>query len=239
MLPSESNTRNIRDVISQLESPISDVSILLALLTSVLDCLGLLSPQFGKYNVNPLPVGSVVISRHIPTIQRHILGHVQPTWGAVLSELKASVLLKQFFCPDSFSFTSSTAGEVVLHAHSTILSLLVSPYSAGLLSDLSKEYPIDRIYFAIFSNTGDAAKQNLAWEDHVRNLAAIPGKVANALGPTNSVPDLLEHGTYFHQISLRCQCLVKALSIRNCNGILSLFMHFKKLAHFQMINCYL
>lgn len=209
----------IRDVISQLETPVPDVDTLLVVLTSILHDIGLLPPQYAQHNTRPLRPGAVHVPKHIATIQGLIITHIEPTWGSVLKELKAEHLLKQFFCPDSFSFTSPKSGDIALTAHSTILSLPISEYTAMMLSDLCREYPIDRVYSAVFPpHMAGRERQNLVWEDHVRNLAAVPAKVANALGPLNSIPPALEHGAYFHHLSLRCECLIRSLALADAVG---------------------
>lgn len=207
-----------RDVVQQLQSPISDLSSLLALLSGPLDCLGLLPPQFRRYNANPLPSGSISLPKHVPLLQRALLEHIAPVWDTSMAEANATLLLEQYFCPDSFSFASSVSGDVTLLAYSTILSLPLTSFSAHLLARLSAEYPVDRLHSAVFSHHDDSTKESLAWEDYVRNIAAVPAKVANAFGATGEIPPALEHATYFNSVSRRCESLVASLADQSVDG---------------------
>ncbi|KAJ6623438.1 telomere length regulation protein-domain-containing protein [Mycena sp. CBHHK59/15] len=202
----------VEEVISRLQTTLPDLSTVLALLCSPLECIALLPPQFRRYNVEPLPSGAVNISRHVPALQRTILQHIGPTWESTMAEKDATLLLEQYFCPDSFSFASPAAGDVTLLAYSTILSLPLTDYSIRLLARLSQEYPIDRLHFAVFSHRERDVKVTLAWEDCVRNIVATPTKVANAQGGKRSVPLQLEHGLYLNNVCKRCECLIASVS---------------------------
>lgn len=209
---------NVREVINQLQAPVSDIQTLLALLSGPLDCLGLLPPQFRRYNVQPLPYGAVTVSRHIPLLQRALLEHVAPTWDTAIVEENATPLLEQYLCPDSFSFASSAAGDVALLAYSTIMTIQpLTEYAIRVLARLSVEYPVDRLYPAVFPGGGTTSRRELGWEDCVRNLAMVPGKVANAVGGKG--PPALEHGTYFNNFCVRCECLISSLSIKPSKGV--------------------
>ncbi|KIY51038.1 hypothetical protein FISHEDRAFT_38201 [Fistulina hepatica ATCC 64428] len=201
------------DIISQLRRQISDVEILTGLLCAPLDCLGLLPPQFAKYNVHPLPKRSVVILRHIPPLQQALLHYVVPTWEPILKERKLDLLVQQYFRPDAFSYTSVQAGSIALLAYSTILSESLNALAIQLLSQLVKEYPLDRLYAAVFSSE-DAGSRQLLWEDTVKNVLAIPGKVANALMDKDKIPTALESSEYFTGVCLRCARLVNTISSR-------------------------
>ncbi|KAJ7219093.1 telomere length regulation protein-domain-containing protein [Mycena pura] len=201
----------VEEVISQLQTELSDLNALLGLLCAPLDCIGLLPPQFTRYNVDPLPPGAVNISRHIPAFQREILRHIGPTWESALIEEDAASLLAQYLCPDVFSFASPVAGDVTLLAYATILSLPLTDYSIRVLVRLSERYPIDRLHTAVFSHGKHDAKRTLLWEDCVRNIAAVPAKVANSL-QGKGVPHQLEHGVYFNGVCKRCECAISSLS---------------------------
>ncbi|KAJ7063112.1 telomere length regulation protein-domain-containing protein [Mycena amicta] len=199
------------EIIAQLQTQISDPDTLLRLLAPPLACISLLPPQFVRYNVHPLPHTAVNISRHIPSFQREILRHIGPTWEPALAEKGLAALLDQYLCPDIFSFASPTAGEVTLLAYSTIMSLPFTEYSLRALVRLSERYPIDRLYVAVFARDGQDAKRMRRWEDCVRNIAAIPSRVSNALRG-DGVPPSLEHGPYFSNICKRTECAIAALS---------------------------
>jgi telomere length regulation protein len=200
----------VEEVISRLQAAVSDLSTVLSLLCSPLDCIGLLPPQFRRYNVEPLSPGAVNIARHIPTLQRAVLQHIGPTWESALAEQDSVPLLEQYFCPDTFSFASTAAGDVTVLAYSTILSLPLSDYSIRLLVRLSERYPIDRLHAAVFSQHTQNAKRTLGWEDCVRNIAAVPARVANSL-QGKGVPPQLEHGSYFSAVCKRCEFIISSL----------------------------
>ncbi|KAF9466374.1 telomere length regulation protein-domain-containing protein [Collybia nuda] len=222
----------IRDVIDRLQRPVHDLQTVLALLSSPLGCLGLLPPQFRSLNIEPLADGSVVNDKHIPILQRTLLQHIAPTWGTVLGENHATLLLEQYFCPDSFSFASRAAGDVVLIAYSTILSQPLTEFAIKMLERLAKEYPLDRLYTAVFdTRRGPESKRMVQWEDCVRDITAVPGKVANALAG-EGVPSLLEHGVYFNNLCVRCEQLIHSLSTQqDRNAIPGLAYLFAKLVN--------
>ena|ERR1700722_8720513 len=205
----------LREVIRQLQSPIPELTTLLSLLAAPLDKLHILPPCYRKYNLNPLPDGIISIPKHFPQIHRALLVHVIPTWGSTLAAENAVPLLEQYFCPDIFSFSSPAAGEIALLAYSSILSVRLTQESIQLLARLSKEYPIDRLHFVIFSQTSiPSIKAFATWEDCVRSLVAVPAKVANALEGKFSIPVHLEHATYFNNMSVRCEVLTHSLSLK-------------------------
>ncbi|KAJ7098107.1 telomere length regulation protein-domain-containing protein, partial [Mycena belliarum] len=203
------NRPQVEEVIGRLQTALSDLSTVLALLCGPLECIGLLPPQFRQYNLEPLPSGAVNISRHIPAFQREILQHIGPTWESSLAEKNAAPLLEQYFCPDVFSFASPAAGDVTLLAYSTILSLPLTEYSIRLLIRLSERYPIDRLHAAVFAGEHNS-KNMLAWEDCVRDIAAVPARVANTLRGSG-IPPELEHAFYFDAVCRRCECAVASL----------------------------
>ncbi|KAL0579959.1 telomere binding protein [Marasmius crinis-equi] len=202
----------VRDVIQQLQQPISEFNSLLSLLAAPLDALRLLPPQYARYNDHPLPHDSIKPEKHVPSIQKAVLEVVIPTWDTVLEEAGAFLLVEQYFCPDLFSFTSSYAGEVASFGYSTIMSSPITDVSVRFLVRLVKEYPIDKLHSTIFSAKGDVAKKELRWEECVQNLVSLPAKIANHFGGKGQVPDVLEQGAYFGQICTRCEQMISSLS---------------------------
>jgi telomere length regulation protein len=217
-MSNDSEDAAIADTIKQLRSPIPDVTTLLALLCGPLSALGLLPPQFRRYDAQPLPEGSVSLRRHIPLLQQAILEHIFPTWDSALEAISAISLLEQYFCPDTFSFALEAAGEVSLLAYSTILSQRLVDYAIRMLVRLSVEYPIDRLHTAVFRSKNSLQKQNVAWEDCVRNVVAVPNKVANAVG-LQDIPTALELGPYFDNLCKRCECLIASLADDTSSGM--------------------
>ncbi|OBZ75644.1 hypothetical protein A0H81_04556 [Grifola frondosa] len=209
----ETTLAQIRDLIARLQSPVPDLPTLQQLLAAPLGSIGLLQPRFRKYNVSPLDGFS--IPRHMPPLQRALLEHIIPTWHLVLVQEDSYGLVEQYFCPDAMSFTSPAAGQVAVYAYSTILSLPLRDYSVRLLAKLCKAYPIDVLHSVVFSSHSKGAssgKNVVTWEDCVRNVVAVPAKVANATEGKRDIPPELEHGTYFNNVSVRCECLISSLS---------------------------
>ncbi|KAF5391465.1 hypothetical protein D9757_002038 [Collybiopsis confluens] len=204
----------VRELIRQLEHPISDYDSLLALLSAPLDCLALLPPAFRRYNANPLPSASIRPFAHIPILQTALLQHVLPSWDSELRENHGLSLLDQYFCPDAFSFSSPAAGDLALIAYSTILSLPLTDHSLRLLSRLSREYPIDRLHTSVFSQKTSIEKRHQTWEDCVQDVVSVPAKVGNYCGVRKiDVPLLLQHGNYFNNLSLRCEHMILVLAL--------------------------
>ena len=207
---SEAAVAQIKDVITRLQSPVSDISTLLCLLAAPLNCIGLLPPRFTKYDTESLSKDHFSIAKHLPSIQRALLEHVIPAWEPTLLEEGYHELVEQYFCPDAISFASRAAGQVAVLAYSTILSSTIHEPAVRLLVKLCRAYPIDVLFSAIASSKGKL--KEVTWEDCVRNVAALPVKVANAMGPRGSIPAELQLDTYFNNLSLRCERLMFTLS---------------------------
>jgi telomere length regulation protein len=211
----------VRNAINKLQSPLPDLSTLLVLISSLLDCIGLLPPHYKQYNTAPLHPGAFNSSRHLPPLQRALLEHVIPTWQADLSREKLVPLVEQWFIPDAFSYASAAAGEVTVHAYNSILSLPFTSYSMDLLARLTKAYPLDRLHTTIFTQPNkDSSPQQtiLAWEDVVKSILSVPARVANALEGKGEIPKELEQEPYFANLSVRCEALLWKLSQDRTEG---------------------
>lgn len=211
----------IKSVVDSLQSPITDLQTLLSLICRPLDCIGLLPPQWHKFNlerVEPLQGPQAVeIAKAFPPLQRVLIERVLPTWSTVLAEEDHLLLADQYFCPDAFSFALFAAGEVVLCAYSILLSSAFTEESIRLLAKISSQYPIDRLHTAAFAGDHSSAKKSLRWDDCLRNVFAIPSKAANAVGMRN-LPAQLELATYFNDLSTGTERLVFRLSCSPWQG---------------------
>jgi telomere length regulation protein len=211
----------VRNTINRLQSPVPDLSTLLMLISSLLDCISLLPPQYKPYNTAPLHPEAFNPSRHLPPLQRALLEHIVPTWQPELSRETLMPLIEQWFIPDAFSYASPAAGEVTVHAYNSILSLPFTPYSMDLLARLTKAYPLDRLHTTVFSQLHkDSSPQQtiLAWEDVVKSILSVPARVANALEGKGEPPKELEQGPYFVNLSVRCEALLWKLSQDRTEG---------------------
>lgn len=135
-------------------------------------------------------------------------------------EEDALKLMDQYFCPDSFLFANSSSGDIAILAYSTITSQPITKYAIHLLARLAYEYPVDQLHLTIFTaHQSDNTVRMLTWEDCVRTVLSVPAKVSNAIG-TGQVPDQLEHGTYYNNVSVRTERLVFSLSSTSARGLL-------------------
>ncbi len=216
------NTGNqVRDVINKLQSPIPDLPTLLALISSLLDCIGLLPPHYRQYNTASLHSVSFNAQRHIPPLQRALLEHVIPTWDPELSRENLMPLVEQWFIPDAFSFAGPAAGEVTVYAYKSILSLSFTPYTMDLLARLTKAYPLDRLHTSVFSHPNKDSPPGQAiraWEDVVKSILSVPARVANFLEGKGEPPKDLEQGPYFANLCVRCEALLWKLSQKRTEG---------------------
>ena len=208
----------VRDTIARLQSPIPDLSSLLILLAAPLASLGLLPPRFRKHNVSPISSDALNLARHIPPLQRALLEHVIPTWEPVLVQENSYELVEQYFCPDAMSFAIPAAGQLALYAYSSILSVSMNDYCVRLLAKLCRAYPVDVLYTIVHSRGGSSSRHSVTWEDCVRNVVAVPAKVANYMADRRGVPPELEHGRYFDDVSVRTEHLVHACSTTRSQG---------------------
>ncbi|KAI0371744.1 telomeric DNA binding protein [Pilatotrama ljubarskyi] len=219
----DSALAQIRDVISRLQSPIPDLPTLLSLLAAPLAAIALLPPRFRQYDVSPIPSQAFNVPRHAPLIQRVLLEHVIPVWKPMLLEENAYDLVEQYFCPDAMSFASPAARQLALYAYSAILSSTLTDHSIRLLAKLAKAYPIDVLHSILFSNSHGApfGRHSLSWEDCVRNVIAVPAKVANYMGERRDTPNVLQHGPYFADVSKRTEHLVYSSRTERSQDIIS------------------
>jgi len=221
-MQSSDSRMQIQDILEQLRAQVADLQILLNLLTSPLESLGLLPPQFRRHSNQSLLPGTLNIKKHIPQLQRVLLQNIVPTWDILLAENNATSLLDQYFCPDSFSNALPAAGEIAILAYSTLVSSQMTEYALRLLERLSVEYPVDRLHTAAFARADlDKAAKDVGWEDCVRDLCMVPAKVANSLGVTGDIPLGLENGVYFNNLSVRCEQLICTLSGKSSKGMLN------------------
>lgn len=209
MSPNHPRQTVLQDVVSQLQTQITALQTLLPLLCLPLARVNLLPPQFRRFNSLPSEDVTVDISKVFPPIQRILLESILPTWETVLEEEGCSALALQYFCPGAFS-NASPAGDVALCAYSTILSLPLHRRCVDLLLRLAKEYPIDRLFHAVCT-IRDPARRSVSWGDCLRNIFAVPTKVANAF-EGQGIPIDLGLPDYYNNLSIRTELLIHALS---------------------------
>jgi telomere length regulation protein len=211
----QSNFSHIQDVISRLQSPIQKLETLFEALAAPLATLNILPPRFLKHNTRPLPQQGISVAKHVPPLQRAIIESVLPAWEHLLDEQDAYILVLQYFAPDTFSFGRAAAKDIALYAYTTILSLPLTQQSVRLLVHLCKAYPIDILWsVSVSDKSTPSSRHAITWEDCVRNVCAVPAKVANALGPRGAIPEELQYGPYFNYTSQRFQLLIDLLATK-------------------------
>ncbi|KAF8160588.1 telomere length regulation protein-domain-containing protein [Pholiota molesta] len=191
-----------------------------------------------SYNSSPLPTHTFVIQKHIPQIQRLLLTHIAPVWAPELAKEDEGQesLLTAYFVPDVFYNSRQAAGDIARLAYGTLVSAPMTEFGLKCLERLVVEYPIDRIYFAVFgdgkSNT-DKRIREVEWEDCVRDVCMVPGKVANSLAERarTDTPETLENGIYFGRLSVRLEVLIWELSIKDERHLDALAYLFTKLVN--------
>ncbi|KAI1790782.1 telomere length regulation protein-domain-containing protein [Ganoderma leucocontextum] len=204
----DASLTQIRETISRLQSPIPDLPTLLSLLAAPLACIGLLPPRFRQYKVSQIDNEAFNVQRHIPPLQRALLEHVIPTWEPLLMQESSYELVEQYFCPDAMSFASPAAGQIALYAYPTLLSVRLQDHAVHLLAKLCKAYPIDVLHSVLFPGGGTSGRHPITWEDCVRDVVAVPAKVANYMGDRRDIPSVLELGPYYANVSVRTETLV-------------------------------
>ncbi|KIP04779.1 hypothetical protein PHLGIDRAFT_25407 [Phlebiopsis gigantea 11061_1 CR5-6] len=220
----ETTYDQIQGVVTCLQSPVEDLTTLLGLLASPLDALKLLPPKFVRHNAFPLPPHGVNVPRHIPLLQRALLEHVLPVWGPTLDEERCYEIAQQYFAPDIFMMSLPVSKSIAVYAYDSILALSLTEHSVRMLTALAGTYPVDVLWASVFSSAKQESydKAVITWEDCVRNIAAVPGRVANALASkTTAIPPQLEAGPYFNSISTRSEILIASLPSRPSQDELS------------------
>ncbi|KAI6039020.1 telomere length regulation protein-domain-containing protein [Pisolithus marmoratus] len=202
---------SVQDVINSLRTSIHDIHHLVRQLCVPLHKARLLPPQYRRHHAHSSESGGAIdVAKIFPVLQHILLEIVLPTWEPALKEEGYMPLIQQYFCPDTFSNSPNTAaGIIALCAYSSILAL-PTQIALDILLRLTKEYPIDRLYKTI-SEIPDAERRSLAWDDCLRNVFAVPSKVANALAG-RVIPPLLGMPDYTNNLSVRCEYLLYTLS---------------------------
>ena len=183
----------------QLRGTLSSVDELLSLLSPVLGAFSLLDDRAdlsASASSDALPSSATLLKRQLGLIQATLVTHVWLTWSPALDAALPAIVFRRLFIPPQHS---PFARQIALEAYSTLLVLLSTsakgqdkargPLShaptlqlvAQLLADLATEYPLNELAKGVFRDAkGEEELQR--WTLLLRDLAAIPAKVANAAG---------------------------------------------------------
>lgn len=209
---------DVATTLRALHAPIYELQGLLHLLIPPLKAIGLLPIGSGDHDVKPLH-SSINIPYHIPLIQHALIEKVAPIWQSALRESGNLQLLVQYFCPIRVHGHALAVAEVVTLAYSTIVSIPLTDFSVHLLQRLSTCYSMVNIYKMIFQRF--SKKQEVIWEDYVRNFLSIPTRIANHIAERGGyVPPSLENKTYLQRVCLQCEQLIAYVSSQDVNGML-------------------
>jgi hypothetical protein len=199
----------LRTCIEQLQRPIDDAQVLLRALCPPLEALGVLPSALERYvDVRIRPVAQVT-PRHVSKIQLAVLQYVLPIWELELQKQRLSSVLNIWLSPERSSDVKLT-GTIAVEAYSSLLAVPITEQTLPYLAQLVKSYPVEIIHAIIFQDvSSDDPKVQLRWEDAVRVLTSIPGKVANAaLTLKLDVPPSLEYGPYFNRLCVGSERLI-------------------------------
>jgi hypothetical protein len=184
--------RGLRDALKS--NSITDVDDFVFQLSQVLDSVGIDAGPQARAKVSLISAAPAVLSsvqlkalkRHLPGVQSALVAAV-PTFLPALDDRGRAVLCA-FFAPP----VSSTGGVVGLSAYLSLSAALApSPgipppardFVLSTLANVVRSYGIVRMYTAVFSSDSDPQSvKTLAWEDALKAAAALPSKVANAVG---------------------------------------------------------
>lgn len=207
---------DIREIINQLRTEtMPDLDTLLGYLCAPLDALGLLPRDLKRHNVvAPLPAGTVTIAKHIPSLQQALAERILPVWEDELISIGLLHLVDLYFCP-AYSKTALNVGEIAIHAYSTLLSVPINKSTLRLIDRIASTYTLEKLHAVIFFGFHmDSVRRESAWEDCVRNLVALPTKVANAIATADvSILPSLEQGSFFERICRDFETLVANISV--------------------------
>ncbi|KAG8942275.1 telomere binding protein [Tulasnella sp. 408] len=197
-MSSETNDEDgvtLRPILNELRKPIHNLDALKALLRSSSKRLQIRTIDVVKSETVDRESGASAFPasdvRHILPLQEVILQQIIPTWYHTLVEDGSNELVDVLFNPRTDS--KHPSAFVAAHAHTALLSALPSSpaFAVNLLEHLVKDWPLDKIHFAMFSSPleiSDGQLQSL-WSDYLRAVFAIPAKVANST--KNNSPERL------------------------------------------------
>ncbi|WOO82881.1 DNA replication checkpoint protein tel2 [Vanrija pseudolonga] len=213
MPPDDAASAALRSLRDALRASPPDADSFVFLLSSTLDNLGL-SPT----SIAPASGAGRAIARQLPAVQQALLSTL-PTFLPAL-DARGRALVDSFFVPAKHADQLPLNRSVALVSYLNLSGMLAPAPPAPLpaesrayvldtLAKLPAAYGIDDVYWATW---GHAAAE-LAWDDGLRALAALPGKVANAVGRwreagwTGDVPGSLVPRAYFDSLVRRLESL--------------------------------
>lgn len=190
-----------------LSTPISSLPALLALLTPPLAALSLLHDRPDLVALHPSsspPIDPRAFrKRQLGLVQKLLVEKIWPDWEHALEEEEeglVDIVFRRWYVPPLAGTRGQQelAVEVALSAYAVLTSLLsrrttplhtsVLTIISSLLADLSTSYSLAPLYLALFPVTStprDSREESKAvarWESMLKDIFAVPAKVANAFG---------------------------------------------------------
>ncbi|KAG8886354.1 telomere binding protein [Tulasnella sp. 331] len=125
--------------------------------------------------------------------------------------------MNSYFCPSPNSQKTDAAGVFALHAFNSLLPLADDAYAIEILARLTREYTVLSIHSIIYfgSVTLPSTEREELWQDYVRSIFAIPGKVTNASGQNGEIPQDLKYYAYFSKLLIEIEGLLNDLASRS------------------------
>lgn len=198
-----------------LSTPISSLPTLLALLTPPLAALSLLPDRPDLVALHPSSSPSIdrraFLKRQLGLVQKVLVETIWPDWEHALEgeeEGLVDVVLRRWFVPPTATTPEQQelAVEVALSSYAVITSVLsrrttplltsVLTIISSLIADLSTSYNLAPLYLALFPtitaaiNPREQSKAVARWDATLKDVFAVPAKVANAWGALSSVQSI-------------------------------------------------
>lgn len=201
-----------------LSSPHASVDALLSLIVPPLDTLGLLPDRQNlvvKYSSpstsdveDASAARQALLRRQLGMVQLALVEKVWPDWGQTLSSSEeqdlVDIVLERWFIPPR-STDSGVRGPIIRSSYAVLSSLLsrrkekelhqtVLDLVTSLLVKLSTEYSLEDVYLSIFTvaqpDSREEGKAVAHWEGALKDVLAIPVKVANVWGARGRIRDV-------------------------------------------------
>ena len=188
--------RDLRDALRQCSPDVESLYFQLSTALQAVNC-----------HPNSAPtedISSIIkaLDRLLESIQQILITSVLPTFLQSLDERTADLLDRFFVPPKTAQAETLTIGRTIALKSYLTLSALLSKkpddvmvpvpsrhWTLETLQKLSDTHGIDEIYWAVWGGSsveGETSKNGamrmLQWEEAVKSILSIPGKVANAVG---------------------------------------------------------
>lgn len=177
---------SLQDIKTALKEPIADAAILCDHLKTIHQQIQSSSPSNSNFD------------KSIAAVQSLLLENVLPTWATIIDEdPETRNLLEGCFAPGEIKATEekrqrhSSRKLVTAYAGYHTLSTALSnpktsphllPLIIYLTSTLTSRYGLAQLWHHAFTESQDERRGKFVWEEGVKMVVALPGRVMNAYG---------------------------------------------------------